>query len=283
MADSAAVAKPDPRVAWAEAIAELLEPKRYAGRIYAVYVALGLVLAGAVSALVLTLTARPATPWSQWSPQPGSLTRTLDAIARKVGTEYRLGDSQGELTKVVPKTKPAVTVDGEKHAVSVILVAPRDPSRPIVQITPSSTAVYALCGDGPYCSIASGHPSLRRGRLVRREGLELALDTLKFEPRIDGVLVLLPPPPGLPPSTAVFLQRSHLRPELTRPLRETLPVNPSPVPGSPDTIEAARIDQLTLPAFDSYRFTELQTGGAALVLEPIKETSPLPTQPAPAQ
>jgi len=43
----------------------------------------------------------------------------------------------------------------------------------------------------------------------------------------------------------------------------------SPLPSAADTGEQATIDKLTLPHMFSYELTALQTGGAALILDPI--------------
>src|SRR5581483_10408740 len=51
-------------------------------------------------------------------------------------------------------------------------------------------------GRGSHCSIASGEATPTRGRLVRREALEVALYTFKFAPSIDSVAAFMPPAPG---------------------------------------------------------------------------------------
>lgn len=132
----------------------------------------------------------------------------------------------------------------------------------------AATWMYELCGRGPECSIP-GTASLLRGRLVRREALELALDTFEFVPSIDSVAVLLPPAPGLPVSTLLYLERSNLRAELSRPLGKTLTSAQTPLPDDPDSAEAQTIDRLTAPADYAYFVQGLADGTAVITLELI--------------
>ena len=39
-------------------------------------------------------------------------------------------------------------------------------------LLPGETVMYTLCGLGARCAIATGTPSVSRGRLIRREALE---------------------------------------------------------------------------------------------------------------
>ena len=51
-------------------------------------------------------------------------------------------------------------------------------------------------------------------------------------------------------------------------LRQTLRLTQPPLPTQADDAEATTIDQLTLPSTFNYELQALQTGGAALVLDP---------------
>jgi len=132
----------------------------------------------------------------------------------------------------------------------------------------TKTRLYTLCGLGKNCSIDSGTPSATRGRLTRREALETALYTFKFVPSIDSVIAFMPPAPGATTSSVLFLEKSALQEQLKQPLNKTLPLATPPLPTAEDLAEAGTIDKLTLKNMFSYELTALQTGGAAIVLDP---------------
>jgi hypothetical protein len=135
-----------------------------------------------------------------------------------------------------------------------------------VVLDSSKSEMYTLCGLGAGCSIATGQATTTRGRLVRREALEVALYTFKFVPSVDSVIAFMPPPPGAAPTSVVFLQKGNMTQALDLPLHTTLPLSTPPLPTESDSAESATIDQLT-PTFD-YQLTALPTGGAAIVLAP---------------
>jgi hypothetical protein len=132
----------------------------------------------------------------------------------------------------------------------------------------SKTRMYTLCGLGKNCSIEGGTPSATRGRLVRREALEAALYTFKFVPAVDSIIAFMPPAPGATTTSVLFLEKSALSEQLKQPLSRTLPLATPPLPDAEDLQEAATIDKLTLKRIFSYELTALQTGGAALILDP---------------
>ena len=55
---------------------------------------------------------------------------------------------------------------------------------------------------------------MRRGRLLRREALELALYTLKYVPGTSAVLTYLPPPAGQASPTSVLVSRKDVAKDL---------------------------------------------------------------------
>jgi hypothetical protein len=67
-------------------------------------------------------------------------------------------------------------------------------------------------------------------------------------------------------TSAVFLRKRDLQPELDHPLRNTLPLRTPPVSGS-DKREAAVIDALTLPNTFPAHYESLPDGDAILVLD----------------
>ena len=128
--------------------------------------------------------------------------------------------------------------------------------------------MYQLCGLGQNCSIATGKASTTRGRLVRREALEIALYTFKFVPSVKSIAAFMPPPPGQTANEMLYFQKDEVQSALDEPLSKTLSSVPAPLPTDPDTSEAATIDRLTLPYLYTYQLQALQAGGAALILDP---------------
>ena len=245
---------------------------RYTLRFALTYTLLGIVLAGAVAGFIV-LVVRPghhsAGPWSTWRPTSGSTANVATQIADHVAREYHLNSAGSQLVAVVPGP-PQVTSGTHKVSISALAVRKKAQSNAGIQVLSSSkTWTDQFCGLGASCSIASGKASQTRGRLVRREALEVALYTFKFAPAIDSVVAFMPPPPGQTTTTLVLLQKSDLKQELSQPLRKTLPLVKPPLPNSADTSEATTIDKLTLPGVFSYSLTQLQDGSAALVLDPV--------------
>jgi hypothetical protein len=246
-------------------------PKRYTARFVIAYVCLGLALAGAITALVV-LVFRPGhkagASWSTWKPTTSSVTSGSKEIADHVANTYRLTATGPQLVAVVPSAA-TVTSGTTKIAVNAIAVEKVPQSSTGMQVINSpKTEIYQLCGLGQNCSIASGHATTTRGRLVRREALELALYTFKFIPSIDSVAAFMPPPPGQAASTLLFFQKSELKDQLSKPLAQTLSSSPAPLPTDPDTSEKTTIDALTLPHYYTYQLEALEAGGAALILAP---------------
>jgi hypothetical protein len=140
-----------------------------------------------------------------------------------------------------------------------------------IQIVPSgSTWTDQLCGLGTGCAISSGQATQIRGRLVRREALEVALYTFKYVPAIKSIVAFMPPPAGSTQNKLLYLQRENFAKELSQPLAKTLPLVKPPLPTAPDNQEAATIDKLTLPAVYTYSLQQLQDASALLVLNPFQ-------------
>ncbi len=250
-------------------VSPLLEKNRYEFRFMATYAILGLVLVAATVGLVVVAT-RPGSPppqaWSAWEPAPGTTAKMTQEIADHVSSQYRLSAGGGQLVTVVP-SKPTVTSGTEKISVKAIAIRKTPTSNNGIVVLDSSKAeMYTLCGLGAGCSIASGQATSTRGRLVRREALEVALYTFKFVPSVNSVIAFMPPPPGQASTEVVFLQKGNMTQALDLPLHSTLPLKTPPLPTVNDTAEATAIDQLT-PTF-AYSLTALPTGGAAIVLDP---------------
>jgi hypothetical protein len=257
-----------------------VDTSRYRGRFAAVYTVLGLVLVGAIVGLV-ALVIRPgqvAGPaWSSWKPKSGNAQNVTKQIADRVAARYRLSEEGGQLVAIIPS---GATITSGTAAVPLKAIAVRKAPQSndgirIIDDT-SGTRMFTLCGLGKNCSIEGGKASAQRGRLVRREALEAALYTFKFAPAVNSVIAFMPPAPGATTTSVLFLEKSALAEQLSQPLSKTLPLATPPLPQSEDLAEAATIDRLTLgnpkkgepTHMFSYELTAIQTGGAAIVLDP---------------
>ena len=185
-----------------EAHAPFVRPtKRYKLRFALLYGALVAVGIAAVVGLVV-LVAKPssgggvsAKGWSAWKPDHGTTSQMATQIAQHVAREYKLNKSGAPLLAVVAGP-PQVTSGTHNISVSNIAVKKTAASAAGIEIVPSaSTWKEQLCGiGGAGCSIPSGKPTEMRGRLVRREALEIALYTFKFVPAIKSIVAFMPPP-----------------------------------------------------------------------------------------
>jgi hypothetical protein len=220
----------------------------------------------AIAAAAVLVSCGGGAQWSAWKPPPGEKQTVARAIAKHVESGYRLSAHDGRLVAVIAST-PQVTSGNSKIAIGAIAVrkAPQS-NRGILIYRVDKTQDYTLCGLGSHCSIA-GTPTQLRGRLVRREALELALYTFKFASGIDLVLTHLPLAPGQPTNNVVlFLRRTDVASALDQPLSKTLPRATPPLPNDADADEAATIDRLTLPHL--YGSSTPTTMGA-VILDPL--------------
>jgi hypothetical protein len=247
---------------------------RYTARFAITYLFLGVVLAGAVAGLVVLLV-KPGgggsggSAWSPWKPASGTTAAMTSQIADHVAPEYKLNKAGAELVAVVP-SPPQVTSGTHKIVISHVAIRKAAKSKSNIQVfTSGATWLDQFCGLGNGCSIASGQASETRGRLVRREALEVALYTFKYVPAINSVIAFMPPPPGQTTATLLYLQKANYAKELSQPLSKTLPLAKPPLPTQADNAEAATIDKLTLPAIYNYSYQPLQDNSALLVLDPI--------------
>lgn len=249
----------------------------YGGRFAVAYILL-LVVFGAVVALFTYLAARPEPGrWGNFVPQGEGLARAR-VIANRVAENYHLEGQQIAVVSAQPPIVENVPIDG--------ITIPRNPSQGIgggyQSIEPAaSTMFYVFCGRGAGCSMP-GEANLERGRLLRRQSLELALYTFKYMKDIDSVVTLLPPPTGTggqaqgQRSPAVYLRRRFLADELDQPLSKTLQGTPPFTIGNLPSMET--VERLTVGRWFPYSFQQLPNGRALLQLG-----GPPPPQEAPAQ
>jgi hypothetical protein len=242
----------------------------FSRRFVVVYTALGLVLVGSVAAFIvyaLRPSIDPPAAWSDWRPPAGRVPAVAKEIADHVSPTYHLSQG-GQLVAVVPSA-PAVTAGTQNVAINAVAVHSRTGNTDVTQLTPGRTEMYTLCGLGEHCAIATGQPSNRRGQLVRREALETALYTFKYLPAIESIIFFMPPPrTDLQATSVLFFERQNLADRLKLPLETTLPLARPPSPDVENTVEGPTIDRITLPLFYASNLTQLQSGGALLVLTP---------------
>jgi hypothetical protein len=258
----------------------------YRSRFALVYVALALVLGGAVGSFVLLLSrpeAAPEAAWSAWRPE-GSPDARVKQIADHVSKEYRL--ASGSQLAAVLVGPPQVSAGGQQGDIPVRAIAIRpDTSKGLAEeddidiVDGRSSVMYVLCGLGENCSIPEGSPSEERHALLQREALELSLYTFKYREDIDAVTVFLPPRPPdptlpaeeQPRPTAVFLKRSDLSEQLDRPLAQTLQPRTVAVGQIPQR-ELLVVNQTTRPHLYTYEYTQAQDLSAIMILTPVLPT-----------
>ncbi len=136
----------------------------------------------------------------------------------------------------------------------------------IIPVSSSDSIMYSLCGLGTSCAIATGKPSAARGRLVRREILEIALYTFKYVSGIKSVVAFIPPANGK--QFLVLLQKSDLSSELKTPLAQTLSAK-TPLPAAIPAREVQLIDATTDSRVYTFGLSQTQQGDLVLVLKPL--------------
>jgi hypothetical protein len=212
--------------------------------------------------------------WSEWQPV-GRENSYPAQIADYVAPRYRLQDGGPQLVGVLGG--PAVVQELPIRAV-LIQHESSTPTEPgeIEAVLTGNAVMYTMCGTGESCSIAGGAPSEERGRLLRREALELALYTFKYVDDIDTVIALLPVNLGEAErddddtSAALFLQKKDFRAALERPLHETLVAGTLPELTEIDPKESLVVDRLTRPHLFIYDFQPTQDQAAILRLLPVR-------------
>jgi hypothetical protein len=248
----------------------LPEPKprgTHQKRFLVIYGVLGLALAAAVAGVVVYAgrTINPGPAWSSWKPGGGGL-GAVSQIAAHVSPNYRLPDGH-QLVDVIVRPS-AVTSGGQTIPIPLIAVrGPKGKVDSVSQVSKSDTFMLSMCGLGTSCSIATGKPSVKRGTLVRREILELALYTFKYVAGAKRIVAFMPPTPGATTSYVVYLQKDDLKTQLKTPLTQTLPPK-VPLPDQITAQEQARVDALTESKIYKFGLSQTQQGDAVLVLDP---------------
>lgn len=238
---------------------------------------IGALIALGISALAITVetlrSGRDATPadWASWHPSATGFAAAAQ-IADHVGPEYRLASN----AQMVAVQSGPLALDGVP--LTLVKRTSASPNADVVALA-GNAVLYKMCGLGTSCSIV-GTPSAERLTLVRREALELALDTFEYVANANQVVVFLPPvvtgsTTGSKKTTtgatdALFFQASDFRSQLNRPLSTTLTAKP-PTIGSVDAAsDTPVVKALTMPSF--YTFSIVSQAADAtvyLVLQPF--------------
>jgi hypothetical protein len=201
--------------------------------------------------------------------QPAGLTADrIQQIALHVGSTYRT-HGHHQLVAVSASIPPAYQ---NNLPITQYVLSFQDNGQTSYQAVPigSNNVLYEMCGLGPQCSIATGKASTDRGRLLRREALELALYTFHYTD-VGSVVTFLPPKKGERPQWVFLFLRTQFEQQgiLAKPLSAILS-EPTPPPAAaiPAT-EAATIDGITEPDLYRFHYTSDQQGGVLLVFDPI--------------
>jgi hypothetical protein len=183
---------------------------------------------------------RLAANWSAWQPDTSRMADGALQIAEHVGAQYKL-EGGGQLVQI---TTTPLEIQGEEIGVAV------RPKGSAIELLEGEGLLYILDGLGPNGTVATGAPSKKRGRLLRREALELALYSFRYLEDVTMVAVLIPQSAAQTPGEAaqqrqaIFYRPGDLLPQLQVPLSGTLSPR-TPTAASMTETESRRVDSLT--------------------------------------
>jgi hypothetical protein len=236
------------------------------------YGALALAFWLSVAGFVL-LIARPnhskPVAWSAWKPDTQGLLGARE-IGLRVAAHYK--DTNGaQLVAVQPH---GAQVQGLRlEAIGVRRLASGGQIDPYIGMYKTDgTLIYAFCGLQTNCGLQADNTDALQ-RTLRRAALELSLYSFKYLKGVDQVVSLVQSVKA-GGTSAVFLRKADLGPELRHPLRDTLPLARAPNVGSGDPKEAPVIDALTSTNTFPAHFEPLPDGDAILVLDVANQASP---------
>jgi len=199
--------------------------------------------------------------WSAWRP-PSQGLQGAHEIAVKLAPTYRSTNG----TQLVAVQEQLPIYNGYRvDAIGVRRLNPSGQLDPYIGLfVTNKTLVYSFCGLQASCSLEGTSTSVRE-RTLRREALELSLYAFKYLKNVDQVVSLVQTVKD-GGTSAIFLRKDDLKPELEHPLRDTLPLKQPPMGGA-DKREAAVIDALTLRNTFPAHYEALPGGDAILVLD----------------
>ena len=268
----------------AENIVPLLlrQEKTYPRRFRSAVFALGILLGAAIAGFVLLAThhnKQPA-PFSVQGAGAGALggwrpTCTTEfgcdrphQIAAYVAPKYTLAGGK-DIVAIISGRPTIPAADGNAADVPVVLERNDHGSRVVYTATgQDNTVQYALCGFAANCTIG-GTPSAERGDLLRRQALELALLTFRYDAAVKSVLTFFPKPPkAADPAYVFFFRRQDYVAQLSQPLADTLGTQLVLKPGQMSEAQARDIGKLTSPRVFKYEYRQTQQGFPILMLTP---------------
>ena len=262
----------------------LREEKTYPRRFRIAVFALGIILGAAIVGFVLLATHHDKEPapfavqvagsgagsFGGWSP-----TCTVEfgcdrphQIAAYVAPKYKLPDGK-DIVAIISGRPTVPSTDGTAADVPIVIERNDRGSRIVYTATDrDNTVQYALCGFGANCTIG-GTPSVERGDLLRRQALELALLTFRYDAAVKSVLTFFPKPAkAAGPAYALFFRRQDYDLQLARPLATTLGKQLVVKVGQLSESLARDIGKLTTPRVFKYEYRQTQQGFPILVLTP---------------
>jgi hypothetical protein len=221
------------------------DPSPFRSRFGFVWGALAGVLVCAAATTVLLATTggdngpKLAADWSTWKPDTNRMVDGAADIAAHVQSEYKL-DSGDQLVAIR---------SGEIALGDTDLGVAVRPKGGELQLLEGDGLLYVLAGLEPG-GVLPGKATTKRGQVLMREALELALYSFRYLEDVTMVAVMLPPSKQATASDAqqsrvVFYRPGDLLDELQVPLTTTLPAK-VPTAKTLTKQEAARIDSLTL-------------------------------------
>jgi len=223
-------------------------------------------------AAVVVLLVRPnhsaPTTWSKWRPDADGLVGAHE-IGQKVAPQYK-GANGAQLMAV---QEHGAQVQGLRlEAIGVRRLNEEGQINPYIALfNGQRTLIYAFCGLQTSCAL-EGDSTPQRERLLRRAALELSLYSFKYLKGFDQVVSLIDNV-KVGGTSAIFLRKADLKPELDHPLRDTLPLAAAPPASTTDKKEGPVIDALTLPNTFPAHFEPLPDGDAILVLDVANQAS----------
>lgn len=237
----------------------------YEGRFGIAYVILAAIVAASIVGLAIVLK-QPGegskVQWSAWQPTDSGISGAKQ-IASHVAGRYRLaGGNQVAAVFVEPLNIQSIPL-------TYAVVRNGSDIKNDVLVPYDEVVPYTICGLGANCAIEEGKTSAQRLRLIRREAIELALYTFRYQKGINAVTAYVPPAAGKSAENVIFLRRSDLKPLLDRPLLATLPERN---PTNPTTIKPDNqlIDSLTSNRIFRFRYQQIPNGSAIVVLAPLE-------------
>lgn len=189
-------------------------------------------------------------------------------IAAYVAPKYQLTKGKSIVTITAG---PPTLANSDGTAMDVPVIVERNDRGARVAYTGQSqdnTVEYKMCGFGTACQIG-GTPSVARGYLLRREALELALLTFKYDTSVKSVVTFFPKPAKTTDAPyALFFKRADYEQQLARPLADTLGKQVVVLPTTLLPADTKRIGDITSPRVFTFTYKQDQQGFWILWLTP---------------